>query len=121
MAKLLIVEDEINLLNLYADYLESEGNTVVKAVDGDQGYIQATTADWQLLFLDIMLPKLDGLALFKKLKQENRLEGKRVIVLTNIGNNDIIQEFMKLGADEYLLKSDINPSDLQNVVLKYFK
>ena len=119
MAKILLVEDESSLVEVYSEFLESEGHEVLKALDGEEGLILAQTEDWEIMFLDIMLPKLDGIELLKRLGQENKIAGRPIVMLTNLDTEEIIAESLSLGAREHLSKANINPQSILNVVKKY--
>lgn len=119
MSKILIIEDETSLLEVYADFLTSEGHEVTKASDGEEGLNIALTQEWDIMFLDVMLPKLDGLELLKRLKSENKLVDRKVIMLTNIDNEPIVSESLSLGAVEHLSKAKVTPETLNEYAKKY--
>lgn len=119
MAKVLIIEDEASLLEVYSEFLQSEGHEVLKATDGESGLKMASEGGWDILFLDVMLPNLDGIELLRELKTQGLLETKPVVMLTNLDNETVVSEALALGAKEHLNKAKINPQSLQNVILKY--
>lgn len=120
MQTILIIEDETSLLELYADLLSSEGFDVLKASDGEEGLRMAQQQDWDLLLLDIMLPKLDGLEILVRLKKENILnDSRKVIVLSNLDTENVVSECLKHGAVEHLAKSAVTPQAVVSVVEKY--
>lgn len=119
MAKILIIEDETSLLEVYAEFLTSEGHEVLKASDGEAGLDLAITQDWDIMFLDVMLPKLDGLELLKRLVAKNQLVDRKVIMLTNIDNEPILSKSLSLGAVEYLSKAKVTPQTLDEYAKKY--
>lgn len=114
-AKLLLVEDDVTLVKMYERKFISDGYEVVVAYDGLEGLEKATKEKPDLILLDIMLPKLDGLALFKKMRSVPETFSTPVILLTNFGQEDAVFECFKLGAVDYLVKSDVTP---QQVVAK---
>jgi DNA-binding response OmpR family regulator len=114
-AKILFIEDDITLVKMYERKFVSDGYDVVVAYDGLEGLEKATKEKADLILLDIMLPKLDGLALFKKLRSQPRTFTTPVILLTNFGQEDAVFECFKLGAVDYLVKTDVTP---QQVVKK---
>ncbi len=119
MAKVLIIEDETSLLDVYSEYLQSEGHDVIKAVDGDAGLEAGRTADWEIMFLDIMLPKLDGIELLKTLNNEGILKKRPVIMLSNLEMDPIVVECMKVGAVGYLSKAKTTPQSLLDEINKW--
>ena len=114
-AKILLIEDDVMLAKMYERKFVSDGYEVVIAYDGLEGLEKATKEKPDLILLDIMLPKLDGLALFKKLRSQPVTFSTPVILLTNLGQEDVVFECFKLGAVDYLVKADVTP---QQVVKK---
>ena len=114
-AKLLLIEDDVTLVKMYERKFISDGYEVVVAYDGQEGLEKATKEKPDLVLLDIMLPKLDGLALFKKMRSLPETFNTPVILLTNFGQEDAVFECFKLGAVDYLVKADVTP---QQVVAK---
>ncbi len=114
-AKLLLIEDDVTLVKMYERKFTSDGYEVVIAYDGLEGLEKATKEKPDLILLDIMLPKLDGLALFKKMRSLPETFNTPVILLTNFGQEDAVFECFKLGAVDYLVKADVTP---QQVVAK---
>ena len=112
--KILIVEDEIDLRVLYAEVLRDAGYVVEEAPDGEIGLHKILNFAWDMLLLDIMLPGKDGLRILK----EMGINSKRgpIIMLTNLNSEHIIQEAFKMGADGYLIKSEITPDKIINEV-----
>lgn len=114
-AKILFIEDDITLVKMYERKFTSDGYEVSIAYDGLEGLEKATKEKPDLVLLDIMLPKLDGLALFKKMRSVPETFNTPVILLTNFGQEDAVFECFKLGAVDYLVKADVTP---QQVVKK---
>ncbi|OGC46115.1 hypothetical protein A2V49_03480 [candidate division WWE3 bacterium RBG_19FT_COMBO_34_6] len=117
--KVLIIEDEKSIRTMYADILIEEKFEVIEAGDGMRGLSLATEGEWDILLLDIMLPKLDGVELLKQLKNDPKTKDKPVIMLTNLADENIKLTCQKLGAKDFLVKSNINLSDIVSVVNTY--
>jgi len=115
----LLVEDEKEIRVVYAEVLKDEGYTVIESDDGDDALKQALHQEWDILLLDIMLPGEDGLQILKAVKENVRLKFKPVILLTNLGNESVINEAFKVGADGYLIKSQITPDKIIEEVKNY--
>ena len=107
--KVLIIEDEQDIRTIYAEVLQNAGYVVDQAPNGEVGGDKIKNSDWSILLLDIMLPGKDGLKILKDLKETPELKKGPVVVLTNLNSEHIIQEAFKLGADGYLIKSEVNP------------
>lgn len=116
---ILIVEDEPDIREVYSEFLVSEGYGVEEAADGKQGLEKARTCKWDLMLLDIMIPELDGISLLKLLKNEEGLKSRPVILLTNVGNENLISEAFEYGAEGYLIKAEITPDKILNEVQNF--
>lgn len=111
--KILIVEDDQFLREFYEDLLRSEGYTIASAADGEDGFKKMHQGGYSLVMLDIMLPKKDGLQILRDLKTQPPMTANGpVVVLTNLGNDTIINQAFTLGATGYLIKSAMNPDEV---------
>ncbi|KKS07188.1 hypothetical protein A3K01_01785 [candidate division WWE3 bacterium RIFOXYD1_FULL_43_17] len=117
--KVLIIEDEQDIRTIYAEVLQNAGYTVDQAPNGEVGGEKIKNTDWSILLLDIMLPGKDGLKILKDLKETPELKKGPVVVLTNLNSEHIIQEAFKLGADGYLIKSEVNPDKVVEEVGRF--
>ncbi|OGK22306.1 hypothetical protein A2866_05330 [Candidatus Roizmanbacteria bacterium RIFCSPHIGHO2_01_FULL_39_8] len=114
--KILLVEDDPVLQKLYSDLLTSAGLHYETASDGETGYQKMSEGGWKLVLLDLMLPKMNGLDIVKKLKEDppqNPL-GK-IVFLTNLEQGKEVGEIKGLGY-EYVIKSDLDPNQFINKV-----
>lgn len=118
-AKILLVEDETELRDLYQLLLEDKGYLVDAKADGKQGLQALEQGGYDLVLLDIMLPFIDGLEILSQL-QKSRLPSKQnvksVILLTNLAQDQTIARALELGVRGYLIKSDYNPEQLLEAV-----
>ena len=110
--KILIVEDDFFIRELYQRQLLKEGYLVEVAVDGAEGLVKANDFRPHLILLDIMLPKLNGLDLLRTIKTKTETKDIPVILLTNLGQESVIKEGFTLGAEGYLIKSAYTPSQI---------
>lgn len=115
MAKILLVEDEFSISELYKIILEKAGFEVFLAGDGEKGYEQAKKLP-DLILLDVMLPKINGIMLLKKLKRDDLTKNIPVVLLTNLGQGEIIRTAFENGAAGYYLKLSLNPDSLVETV-----
>ena len=119
--KILIVEDDQFLRELYADALKTEGYVVDTAEDGEAALQKMSQGGWDVVLLDIILPKLDGIAVMNKLQSEPpKLPNKVTIFLTNLDKDDNIKQALQFGQG-YLIKSQITPGDLVVEVKTYLE
>lgn len=119
--KILLVEDELFIAELYLHHLEKAGFMVKIARDGAEALEALKTDQFDLMLLDIMLPKLNGLEVLKKCKQEKILPDTPIVLLTNLATDITIKEGFKLGADGYLIKASYTPIQLVSEVQNYLK
>lgn len=110
--KILLVEDEKFIADLYARQLTNAGLSVTTAYDGISGFKFITTQAFDLVLLDIMLPGMNGLELLKEWKQKNTESTLPVLLLTNLGQEAVIKEGFSLGAQGYLIKASYTPAQV---------
>ena len=103
MAKILLVEDEINIASFIERGLQEFSHEVRVANDGQAGWELVQQEDFQLLILDIIMPKMNGLQLCKQYRQTYGYQSP-VIMLTALGTTDDIVNGLDVGADDYLVK-----------------
>jgi len=114
--RILLVEDEILISNAYAMILREYKYVVETAGDGMQALTKIKSSKFDLVLLDIMLPKMSALDILQTLKKEGKLPKIPIILLTNLAQDPVIKELMGLGATSYLLKIDTDPGMLAEKV-----
>lgn len=112
MVKILIIEDEERVSRALTSKLRREGFEVDIASDGEKGLTMALETKPKLILLDIILPKMDGLTMVKKLREDEWGANVPVIILTNLDSAEKAIESKKTGVDDYLVKTDWSLSDL---------
>ncbi|MBI2414584.1 response regulator transcription factor [candidate division WWE3 bacterium] len=108
---IILIEDDVSLRTLYLAVLLDAGFDVQVALEAELGLDLIKTINWDLLLLDIMLPVKDGISILKVMSDEHLKKGK-IVMLTNINNENIIKDAFKYGADGYIIKSDVTPGSL---------
>jgi len=106
---ILIVEDEISLRNALRDKFVRKGFSILEAKDGEEGLAVALEKEPNLILLDIIMPRMDGMTMLKKLRQENRwAKNVPVMLLSNLGGDDekMMLEIEKDRLVDYLVKSN---------------
>lgn len=117
MAKLLLVEDDPLMQDMYKSILElEEGFLVMLASNGEEALEKLKDFLPDLILLDIMMPKMNGLDALKNIKERPNLVKIPVIMLTNIADQNMVEKAMALGASKYLVKSNIAPDALTQVI-----
>jgi DNA-binding response OmpR family regulator len=120
--RILIVEDDQFLREFYQELLQMEGYNVDVAADGEMAFNKAHAGGFDLVLLDIMLPKKDGLQILRDLKLSPPVvPNKQLVMLTNLGQDSIIRECLSLGADGYLIKSSMNPDQVLTEIHTYLQ
>ncbi len=110
--QILLVEDEQYLRELYEEILTEQGYKVETASDGEEGFNKVKQGGWDLVILDIILPKMNGLEIMRKIRNEPALKpNKKIVFLTNLDKDEEIKEALQLG-DGYFIKSQITPGSL---------
>lgn len=120
--KILIIEDDQFMREFYQELFQQEGFLVDNAQDGEVGLKKIQENEYDLILLDIMLPKKDGLQILRDLKIRPPKSGDcPIVVLTNLGQDAVIKNCFELGAQGYLIKSALNPDQVLAEVKNYLK
>ena len=120
--KIVIVEDDPNLIDLYGYQFAQAGFEVYKSQDGAEGLNQILKENPDIVLLDIMLPKLDGLTMLKELRLTPGEIGRTsVIVLTALSDQAFANEAMRLGANEFFIKTNFLPNKMMGKITKWLK
>lgn len=120
--RVLIVEDDQFLREFYQELLETEGLVVDAAGDGDTAISKIHEGGFDLILLDIMLPKKDGLQILKETKVNPPVNPNGpIVVLTNIGQDAIIKNCFDAGAAGYMIKSALNPDQVLQEIHNYLQ
>ncbi|MEK9152915.1 MAG: response regulator [Patescibacteria group bacterium] len=119
--KVLIVDDDAFLAGIYATKLEIDGFQVASARDGEEGLKAAAKELPDLILLDVLMPKLDGFEVLKRLKADPATKGIPVIMLTNLGQKEDVEKGLSEGAEDYLIKAHFVPSEAVAKIKKVLK
>lgn len=112
MAKLLLVEDDNNLREIYQARLQAEGYDIVAAQDGEEALVVAKKEKPDLIISDVMMPRISGFEMLDILRNTDGLKDTKVIMLTALGQADDQSRADNLGADRYLVKSQVTLEDI---------
>lgn len=104
--KILIVEDEVSLRGALEMKLAMEGFDILQASDGKMGLEIALAEKPDLVLLDLILPKLDGITVLKELRANEAGKEIPVIILTNLNSSEMIEKAIAEGSTDYLIKVD---------------
>ncbi|MDO8537001.1 MAG: response regulator [bacterium] len=113
MAKILLIEDDPLMIRMYQRKLLSDGYEVETAINGEEGLVKVRSARPDLVLLDIMMPKLNGLQVLERMKADPTISKIPVAILTNLGGSEEdIDHGLELGAVAYLVKSAYRPDEV---------
>lgn len=115
MPKLMLVEDDNNLREIYEARLQAEGYAIVSARDGEEALVVAKAEKPDLIISDVMMPKISGFEMLDILRNTDEMKGVKIIMLTALGQSDDQQRADRLGADRYLVKSQVTLEDIVKV------
>lgn len=119
MSKVLIVEDDQYIREMYALILKKAGHEVTESPDGSAGLAEASQGGFDVILLDLMMPQMDGLTFLKEMKRKapNAKNGP-IIIMSNLAYNEAKDEAMQLGATDFFVKADLEPKEIVAVVAK---
>ncbi len=119
MKKILIAEDEEILLNVLKDRFVVEGWKVTTAKDGVEATAAISKSKFDLVLLDLLMPKKDGFEVLKEVKSNPELKSLPIIVLSNLGGDDDIKKALVLGANDYFVKTQHPMSEIVEKAKRY--
>lgn len=118
--KILIIEDESSLLRALRDKFERNGIMVTYAVNGEEGLAMIEKDKPQLVLLDLILPKMSGETILRKMKENKATKNIPVVVLSAKADDaTVINCLNNLGADDYMVKSDFTLEQVLGKINKY--
>jgi CheY-like chemotaxis protein len=110
--KVLVIEDDEFINRMYVTKLEHEGFEALSATDGEMGLQMVINNLPNLILLDLLLPKRDGLSVLAEVKRRPETKKIPVIVLTNLNQQEHVEKCFALGAAECLIKAHFTPSEV---------
>lgn len=121
LRKILLVEDNLELRNLYEIFLKQHGYDVAIAADGDQGLEVAKAYHPDLVFLDVMMPKKNGFEVLKLLRHnpEYGCTKARIVILTNLGDSSKVSDDVRRDMDGYMIKAEIELGSLIEIIKSF--
>ncbi|MFA9288348.1 MAG: response regulator [Weeksellaceae bacterium] len=116
---ILVVEDEDQLRDLYVRVLNDEGYEVDQAKDGQEAYDKMSQNTYNLVLLDVIMAKLDGMQVLESLQKAEKLKQSPVVLLSSLGQDLVIAKALEYGVRGYMVKSDYTPQELVKEVKGY--
>jgi DNA-binding response OmpR family regulator len=121
LQKILLVEDNLELRNLYEIFLKQHGYDVATAADGDQGLEAAKQYKPDLIFLDVMMPKKNGFEVLKILRHDPSYgcTKTKIVILTNLGDSGKVSADVRRDMDGYVIKAEIELGSLLEIIKSF--
>jgi DNA-binding response OmpR family regulator len=123
--KILLVEDDPFLIDIYQKKLKDSGFEVEVARDGERALKILKGKNFDLMLLDIVLPKIDGWKILEEIremkKERKDLEKMKIIIWSNLGEKEDVKKGLSLGATSYLIKANFTPSEVVKEIEKLLK
>jgi len=116
MEKILLIEDDKFLSDMYVTKFSKFGYKIETAYDGEEGIRKTRKIGPDVILLDIRLPLKDGFEVLKEIKKDQKTKDIPVILLTNLGQKEDIEKGVKLGAVDYLIKAQFTPQEVVDKV-----
>lgn len=119
--KILLAEDEPFLSGMYQTKLKIEGFDVAAAADGEEALAKLEKEKFDVVLLDIMMPKLNGFEVLNNIRNGANKELAKipVIILTNLGQKTDIEKGLLLGANDYIVKANFTPAEVVDKIKKH--
>lgn len=117
--KILMMEDNIFLRKLYREKLTRAGFDFIEATNGVEGINKVNIESPDLVILDLILPQKNGFDVLSEIKGNSKTKKIPVIILSNLGQELDIKEGLALGAQEYLIKTEVRLAEVVNKVKKW--
>ena len=116
MSKIMVVEDDASLREIYSIRITAEGYEVVSAGDGEEALAMAVREKPDLILSDVMMPKISGFDMLDILRSTPETAGIKVVMMTALSADDQRARGERLGADRYLVKSQVGIEDVVNAI-----
>lgn len=121
MKKILLIEDEKILVDIYKDKFEQAGFEVVLAFDVQEGLLKAKKEKPDLILLDILLPRENGIFFLQEFKNNQEISSIPVVAFSNYDDPEAKKQAVKLGVKDYLIKTNYTPAELVEKIKEYLK
>lgn len=118
---ILVVEDDVFYSNIYKLKLTKEGYDVIIAEDGQEALKFARVKKPNIILLDLIMPTKDGFQTLRELKADTNLKDIKVVILSNLGQEEDIKEAKTLGAIDYLIKTNYSIQQILEKIGQYLR
>lgn len=121
MKKILLVEDDPFLIDIYTTKLKEAGFNVFVESDGKKVLNMVVSTKPDMILLDIVLPHIDGWDILRQIKENKKMNNIKVIILSNLNQRGEVEKGINLGAEKYLVKAHYTPSKVVEEIKEVFK
>lgn len=118
--KILLVDDEQALVKMYSEALQGAGFEILTAQDGQAAIETTKNQKPDVILLDIIMPKINGLDVLAQLKQSEETKNIPVFLLTNLPEESSLEKAKSMGAEDYFVKAQTEPTKLVSILKSYF-
>jgi CheY-like chemotaxis protein len=115
-ARILVVDDSVNTREIERSILEAHGYQVITAGDGEEAFETTRNETFDLIVTDIEMPRLDGFALTRRLRQDERYHAVPIVMVTSLEREEDKRKGVAAGADAYIVKSAFDQSNLLEII-----
>ena len=119
--KILLIEEDQFLYKILTVKLKRAGFDVFLAIDVEEGIKKAKETKPDLILLDLILPKINGFAVLSEIKKTPVLKKVPVVILSNLGQESDVEKGLRMGAEDYLIKTNLSLSEIVEKVKKHLK
>ena len=119
--KILVVDDDPFILDMYVLKFKDQGFQIDTATDGQMALEKIQTEKFDIVLLDVIMPKMDGFDVIKKIKEYKTPQAFKILFLTNFGQKEDVEKGMELGADGYIIRAHFTPSEVVTKVKELLK
>jgi two-component system phosphate regulon response regulator PhoB/two-component system alkaline phosphatase synthesis response regulator PhoP len=119
--RILIVEDDPVLSSMYKTKFELDGFEVITVASGPAGLETAKKEKFDIIFLDVILPQIDGFTVLEEIKRNPETKDIPVVMLTNLGTQEDMEKGKRMGAIDYIVKASLTPSQVSDKIKEYLK
>ena len=116
--KILLIEDDPFLVDIYSTKLKESGLSVEVATDGQIGLRKLKEKKFDLLVLDIVLPNIDGWQILREIEKDEKLKDLIIFVFSNLGQREEIEKGLRMGVVKYFIKAHFTPNEIVNEIKK---
>jgi CheY-like chemotaxis protein len=121
MRKILIAEDDFFIRDIYSKVFSLSGYEVQVAVDGMDAFEKIKAQQYDMILLDIMMPRMTGIDVLKNVRALTiPAKSTPIFIITNLGQQNVIEQAFKLGMDGYILKSQVSPQQIVDEINNFF-